>query len=432
MDVVQYENENPSINRSEKPHVVILHERLARKKEDRYMLNIALAYQKIGYKVTILTSHYERDHSFTDIRFSDGICIEYSGWWIPRAIFGLFSLSSFRAVWMVLRLLMWPPKPKPEVIIIDVSLFTLYLLKCFSSYKIFFVHNFQELKSLDACFEHTKINPSLFEAKWIKLADEIIVETVGFAEILTKSYPTLTTKPKILYPSIDLGLWKEPGIKIQRIIPDLLDDTILFLTVGKFRRSSNFKLSLDAFELLLELIDDKSITKRFQLVIAGNCKTLEEKFHYSELMAITKQRICAAQVTFLRQLPIIHEKTLIMESAIMIHPAKNDVYSDFILKAMSLGKPIIATNKGIASKILVHRLSGVLLDPEPKVIALALKKLMVNPHLQVFLGDIAKETFDKSHSFEAFCGEISSIMKKPQEVTSNSERNGETSLVSDN
>lgn len=319
---------------------------------------------------------------------------------------------------MAFRLIFFPPEPKPEIIVLDVSLLAVCLLNWFTSYKLFYVENFLELKSLDACYEHSKIEPSLLEAKWIKLADEIIVETVGFSEILRKSYPALIKNPLVLYPSIDLGLWNEPGIKIQRIVPDLLDNTILFLTIGKFRRSSNFKLALDAFELLLELIDDKTVTKHFQLIIAGNCKTLEDRFYYNELMAAAKERMCANQVTFLKQLPIIHEKTLITESAIMLHPAKNDVQSDFLLKAMSMGKPIVATNKGIASKLLVHRLSGVIIEPDPRMFAVAMKKLMMSPHLQIFLGDMAKDTFDKLYSFDSFCDNIKQLIKKPLSRTS--------------
>lgn len=318
---------------------------------------------------------------------------------------------------MAFRLIFFPPDPKPEIVVLDVSLLAVFLMNWLTKYKILFVETFLELKSTDACFEHSKLDPTLVEAKWIKLADEIIVESVGFSEIIRKSYPALNKDPVVLYPSIDIGIWNESTIKIQRIVPDLLDNTILFLSVGKFRRSSNFKLALDAFELLLELIDDKTVTKRFQLIIAGNCKTLEERFYYNELMAAAKQRICANQVTFLKQLPIIHEKTLIMESAIMIHPAKNDVQSDFLLKAMSLGKPIVATNKGIASKILVHRLSGVIIEAEPRMFAVAMKKLMMSPHLQVFLGDMAKDAFDKLYSFDSFCDNVKHFIKKPLSET---------------
>ncbi|KAG5888437.1 hypothetical protein JTB14_020211 [Gonioctena quinquepunctata] len=402
---------------TEDPHVVILHEKLIKRKTDRYILNLGLAYRKNGYKVTIVTSQYDKNDCIADIKFSDQIKIRYSGWWIPRNILGLFRshLSALKAAWLAFKLVCFPPEPKPQVIVLDLSLCAIYILKWFTNYKVFYVATFLELKNTDACFEHSKISPTLLEAKWMKLADEIIVETIGFAEILRKSYPSLTKKPCILYPSIDIGLWEESGIKIQRIVPDLMENTVLFLTIGKYRRCSNFKLALDAFELLLEIIGDKAITKRFQLVIAGNCKSLEEKFHYNEMMVSVKQRICASQVTFLKQLPIVHEKTLIMESTVMIHPAKNDAHSDFLLKAMSLGKPIVASNRGIASKILVHRLSGIIIDPEARMFAVAMKKLIISPHLQVFLGDMARDTFEKSYSFESFCKKVNHLMQKPED-----------------
>nr|CAH7763843.1 unnamed protein product [Callosobruchus chinensis] len=344
----------------------------------------------------------------------------YSGWWIPRSILGLFrsNMSTFKAAWMACRLIFYPPQPKPELVILDVSLCALYLLNWFTSYQLFFVETFQDLKNTDACFEHSRLTPSLLDAKWIKLAGEVIVETFGFAEIFKKSYPSFWKPPKVLYPSIDIGLWNEPGIKIQRIVPDLLENSKIFLTIGKFRRSSNFKLALEAFEMLLEMIDDKSVTTRFQLVIAGNCKTLEEKFYYNELMALAKEKLCGSQVTFLNQLPMIHEKTLILESAIIIHPAKNDVSSDFLLKAMSLGKPIVATNKGIASRMLTHMISGAISKPDARLFAAILKKLMMNPHLQVFLGGMAKDTFDEHYSFESLCARICHIMKKTMPVES--------------
>ncbi|CAG9855589.1 unnamed protein product [Phyllotreta striolata] len=404
--VQQSSNEN-------KPVVVILHEKIGRRKSDRYILNIALAYQKLGYEINILTTQFEAQDVLNELPFSDAK-VEYCAWWIPKSLLGCFKdwFSSLKAICMAAKLIFNPPVPKPELVVLDVNLWALYLLKSFTDYKVFYVENFTELKNTDACYEHSKVNPSLLTAKWIKLADEVIVETVGFSDILRKSYPSFNKKPIVLYPSIDIGLWNEPGISIQRIIPDLMTDNILFLSIGKFRRSTNFRLVLDAFELFLELVEDKAMIKRFQLVLAGKCKSLDEKFYYNELMAVAKQRVSASQVTFLRQLPTVHEKTLIAESAVAIHPAKNDVFSDFVLKAMSAGKPIVACNKGIASKMLVHRVSGVVVDPEPKVFAVAMKKLIATPHLQVFLGDMAKEAFDQCYSFGSFCERISAANKK--------------------
>ncbi|CAH0545789.1 unnamed protein product [Brassicogethes aeneus] len=398
----------------ENKKIVFLHEKLTKRRSDRYIVNIALAFQKIGYDVDIYTTFFDPYDCIEDIPFLDKLRIVKVASWVPRSIFGMFrqKLLALKAIIMAIRLIFLPRRERPQMVITDVSMVALYLLNMFTPYRLCFVETFLSMKVADACYEHSRIIPSLMEIKWIKMAHEVVVETIGFAEILKKSYPGLNHSPKILYHSMDIGLWDEPGINIQRIIPDLLENTIVFLTIGKFRRSSNFKLSLESFERLLELIGDKSVTRRFQLVIAGNCKSLEEKFYYNELTSEARDKSCASQITFLKQLPIIHEKTLILESAIMIHPAKNDVYSDFILKAMSLGKPIVATNRGIASKLLTHRVSGVIMEPEAKTFAIAMKKLMLSPHLQIFLGDMAKDTFQNCYSFDVLCEKVRNIMTK--------------------
>ncbi|XP_030747686.1 alpha-1,3/1,6-mannosyltransferase ALG2-like [Sitophilus oryzae] len=226
----------------------------------------------------MFTTQYNKGESIEDLEYSNKVDVKYSAWWIPRSFLGLFRgfMSILKSAWMAFRIVFNPPKVKPSLILLDINLVALFLLHFFSHYKLFYVQLMESIRENPELCEHTKYFPTLFEAKWIKLADIILVETDGFAEIFKQSFPALNQDPIVLYPSIDIGLWKEPAIKIQRIIPDLLDNTTIFLTVGKFRRSTNFKLALDAFELLLQLIDDRDMTRRFQLVIAGNCKTLDE------------------------------------------------------------------------------------------------------------------------------------------------------------
>lgn len=63
------------VNVQERPqptvlHAVILHEKLIKRKTDRYVLNLGLAFSKIGYKVTLFTSQYDRNESIADISVS--------------------------------------------------------------------------------------------------------------------------------------------------------------------------------------------------------------------------------------------------------------------------------------------------------------------------------------------------------------------------
>lgn len=52
------------------PHVVILHEKLIKRKTDRYIINLGLAFSKIGYTVTLFTSQYDKNESIADIPVS--------------------------------------------------------------------------------------------------------------------------------------------------------------------------------------------------------------------------------------------------------------------------------------------------------------------------------------------------------------------------
>ncbi|XP_060519859.1 alpha-1,3/1,6-mannosyltransferase ALG2-like [Cylas formicarius] len=415
MEVATREPTAPAV--APKGHVVVLHVGLAKNRGDRYILNLALAYHEIGYRVTVVTDRFSKSETSSYLDgFSDKIEVRFSAWWVPRSLLGLFksSMAALKAALMAFRVIFSPPEPKPDVVLLDTSMVALCILRVFTKHRLFYVAGFEELRNNDACYEHSRYYPNLLEAKWVKMADEVIVETSGFVEIFKKSYPSVTRRPLVLYPSVDLGLRTEPEMDVRRIIPDLLDNTVIFLSVGKYRRSSNFKLAMDAFEVLLELIHDKPVTQRFQLVIAGDCKSAQENAWYRELRELAKEKICASQITLLKRLPTVHEKTLIAEAAIVIHPAKNDVQSDFVLKAMCLGKPIVATNKGIASKILVNKISGVTTESEAYAVAEVLKKLMVSPHLQVFMGDIARDAFRKSYSFESMCEKLRAIMGRAQ------------------
>lgn len=51
-------------------HVIIFHEKLMRRKADRYIINIGLALQKLGYSVTILTSQYDKHDCIVDVKVS--------------------------------------------------------------------------------------------------------------------------------------------------------------------------------------------------------------------------------------------------------------------------------------------------------------------------------------------------------------------------
>lgn len=58
----------PTYQNQEDSHAIILHDKLTRRKIDRYIINIALALRKLGFKVTILTPEFEKADALSDIK----------------------------------------------------------------------------------------------------------------------------------------------------------------------------------------------------------------------------------------------------------------------------------------------------------------------------------------------------------------------------
>lgn len=311
-----------------------------------------------------------------------------------------------------MRLVLFPPKPRPEIVILDTHPIALLILGKLSSYTIFYVDHMPLLKDVTSFTSYVKITPSLFALMWLKYAQEIIVQSECLANIFRRSYPNIQKNVKVLCPCVDIGTWTSEPIDINRIIRDLPEEYILFSVFGRYNKRSNFNLALDAFEYLLLLLDENQRSKVY-LVIAGHTKTAEEVKCYTEILELVKSKMYANQVTFLRQMPVIHKKTILSKSTAVLHTAQYEVFPGIIPAAMNLGVPIIATNTGVATTLLTHRITGVLVEPHrPKRFAAAMYKLILKPTLREFIKDMAKDSFRTKYSFEGFSTKLYQMLLK--------------------
>ncbi|XP_017772904.1 PREDICTED: alpha-1,3/1,6-mannosyltransferase ALG2-like, partial [Nicrophorus vespilloides] len=391
---------------STKIHVVFLHNKLRKRAEDRYLIDVAIALKEAGHRVTIYTSEFDQSNCFDEVNNISG-CLNvcYSGWWLPS------SFKFWRSIVMALKMIFFPPEPKPKVIILDVNTIALYLFSLLSDVKTIYLTHFTSLHQAEYYTKFMKITPDLTNAMCLKRANEVIVQSEGLADIFRRSFPGVKRELKILPPCVDTGLWKERIIDISRIVPDIPKPNFLFVCFGPYKKRSNFKLVLDAFEDLL-LISAEKIKNNVHLVIGGHCSDsqLEQKIYYNELLEYTKDKPFASQVTFLRQLPTVHKKTLIEESIGVLIPCKHEIFPDTLLAVLSSGRPIVATNTGFAKEVLRHRISGVLVEPTPQMFAAAMYKILTNPAIQVFLSDMGHDVFAKKFSNDIFSRKINGIV----------------------
>lgn len=314
---------------------------------------------------------------------------------------------------MCLKLILFPPTPDPQLVILDVDAIALFILHCFGKHKAIYIHHFPQLRASEFYNCSMHVTPDLITAKCLNYADDIIVQTKGLLDVCRRTYPKLSVDPVVLLPSYDTGPWLEDPIDIRRIIPDLPKDHVLFVAFGEYKNRTNFKLVLDTLEHLFSFAED-SIKKKVHAVLAGHCNesNLSEKLHYHDLINKIKDKPYAAQVTFLKQIPIIYQKTLIKECTAVIHPTRHDLYPGPILAAMNLGKPVITVNCGFGVDVMMHRLTGILVEPDPYKFAKVMVKLALSKTLQHFLGDMSYSHFSAAYSFDRLAATLNSMILK--------------------
>lgn len=80
-----------------------------------------------------------------------------------------------------------------------------------------------------------------------------------------------------------------------------------------------------------------------------------------------------------------------------------------ILEAMSKGMPVIAANTGGIPEIIDNGINGILVEPDPKIIAEAISELYENKNRMKQLGNNARITIEKRFSLDKLAEEFVSI-----------------------
>ncbi|KAB0792035.1 hypothetical protein PPYR_13996 [Photinus pyralis] len=385
-------------------NVAILHDKFRNTPEDRYMVDIALALDE---KQTTL-SIYTTDSGNGDILDSTSPLDKYIrtvGTWIPSNVCGAFKrmFAVFRSIWLTSKLLIDPPSPEPSVVILDLEPIAILLLSLLSNYKTLYIYHFPHLRCSDHYDKSMCVVPPLLTLKSLRYADEIIVQTKCLREVFQRSFPDIT-EPLVLTPSYSTGLWNADTIDVRRIIPDLPTNYKLFVAFGKFMERSNFLLILEAIDKLM-ISADNNLKEELHVVIAGSYRNRSPDY-YNKLTETTKGKPFASKISFLKQLPTVHKKTLIQAATAVIHLVDNDLYPGPIVAAMSMAKAIISIDCGFASTVLTHRISGIFIEQDATKLATVIRKVAESPMLKTFLGNMARGKYLTDYSHKTFSDQI--------------------------
>ena len=92
-------------------------------------------------------------------------------------------------------------------------------------------------------------------------------------------------------------------------------------------------------------------------------------------------------------------------SDIAILTSDNEGIPLTLIQAAQASLPIVATDVGSISDIVVHEVNGYLVDSEPAALADALQKLAIDPVLRQIMGDAGRERTSRYFSLEKMCAD---------------------------
>ena len=132
-----------------------------------------------------------------------------------------------------------------------------------------------------------------------------------------------------------------------------------------------------------------------KFIVAGEGDLFEATKHDSERRELP--------VTFLGWRKDIG--ALFAASDIAILTSDNEGIPLTLIQAAQASLPIVATDVGSISDIVVHEVNGYLVDSEPAALADALQKLAIDPVLRQIMGDAGRERTSRYFSLEKMCAD---------------------------
>ena len=231
---------------------------------------------------------------------------------------------------------------------------------------------------------------------------KLVYSIERFLELFTDAFVAMGSQVKKDLESVGLGMRInfsvffpglpsrvfEPKTKARRELA-LSEIETYILFVGRMTAIKRPDRLLDSIEELVERKVD------IQVLAAGD----------GELLEGLRDRAASAglPITFLGWRSDIPE--LIAASDIAILTSDNEAVPLTLIEASMAGLPLVSTNVGSVSDVLVNDLNGYLVDSEPAALADALQKLAIDPVLREIMGKAGRERASRFFTLEKMCAD---------------------------
>ncbi|KAF3385279.1 hypothetical protein F1880_002489 [Penicillium rolfsii] len=373
---------------------------------ERLIIDVALALQNRGHRVTIYTSHRDKTHCFDEAR--DGtLDVRVRGNTIfPAHLFGRFHIlmASLRQLHLTVSLLLElrsrgnsraKDKTAPEkedqddIFIVDQLPACVPVLKSlgrpFKSKRqriLFYCHFPDQLLARrnegGSLLQLAKLLyrfPFDWFEGWAMSASDRVVANSNFSRGVVCSVfgPEKLGDVEVVYPCVDTT----PTVAIPQKEPEdaLWDGKKILLSINRFERKKDIGLAIRAYNGL-----GADMRKGTRLVIAGGYDNrVQENVQYHQELdslakdfglktATAKTSVSALSipddidVLFLLSVPTTFKNTLLAQSKLLLYTPINEHFGIVPVEAMLAGLPVLASNTGGPLETVVEGETGWLRD----------------------------------------------------------------------
>lgn len=375
---------------------------------ERLVLDAATALQHTGHRVTIFTSHRDRERCFDEAR--DGsLDVRICGDFIPLQIGQRLRapLAIARMAYVAVRVGL--RGERFDVIFADLVAQSIPPLRLLTTAKVIFYCHFPDrlmAPSRGRLYRYYRAPIDWAEAAAVSIADLLLVNSRFTASVARHVFPGLDgSRIQVLYPGVEVSCIQASG-------HPALPGRIRVLSLNRYERKKNVAIAIEAMAVLRRELPSE-VSSNIELAIAGGFddRLGENREVLRELVELARSRSLHNRVVFLKNPSDLEVDRLLSQSRCLVYTSENEHFGYVPVEAMAAGCPVIAVNNGGPRETVVDAVTGFLCEPNPPAFAAALIRLVGDPELAARMGRAAREHEVKHFSKAMFCERLESLIE---------------------
>ena len=253
---------------------------------------------------------------------------------------------------------------------------------------------------------HPKIIASIFPKILMRYSNLVICNSNATQNNLTVRIPELKSKTKVIYNGMELN--SENKAVAQKTDFGFNETDIIITLVGRISRLKGHKLLLDVFTN--HLIKNENI----KLLFVGSPVEGQEQYLDEIQNSINRNKL-QTKVKILPFLNDLNGVWAVTDIAIM-PSTEAESFGLVAVEAMLAKKPVVGSNLGGLSEIVINNETGLLFDPNSKeALSEALFKLIESPSLRSEFGEKGYERAIKEFSITKHVQQFEAVFENFQE-----------------